>query len=560
MNLREKPFFLSDEDILWVEESLKNMTSDEKVGQLFAPIGKEGLEEDLKKFIDKYHPGAMMYRPNTKEKITLYHQTLQSASKIPLLLAANLESGGNGIVTEGTTFGKHMQVAATGEEEQAYRLGKVAGREAREVGVNWSFGPVVDVDINFRNPITNVRTFGSDVNTIVKMAKAYIQGVKEEGIAAAIKHFPGDGVDERDQHLLTSVNDLSIDEWEATFGKIYRTLIDDGVLSVMAGHIKLPAYQKEINPQLAEKDFMPATLSQELLIGLLRERLGFEGVIVTDATPMMGFNMAMSRRDAVPTAIASGCDMFLFNKNIDEDYQFMLEGIERGLLTWERVDEAVTRILAMKAALGLHIERKPIKEPIAYEVHKQWAKECADKSVTLVKDTQDLLPISPEKYKRIRMYVLGDKDNGGFKEGSKASEKMKELLEKEGFEVQIYNKEKLDFKEIFYTGAEGLKDKFDLAFYLANVETASNQTTVRLDWVTFMAADGPWFLQDIPTMFISTANPYHLFDVPNMKTFINSYSAHEEVLEAVVEKIMGRSEFVGISPVDPFCGRKETTY
>jgi beta-N-acetylhexosaminidase len=158
------------------------------------------------------------------------------------------------------------------------------------------------------------------------------------------------------------------------------------------------------------------------------------------------------------------------------------------------------------------------------------------------------------------MYVLGDNDNGGFKEGAKASGEMKALLENEGFEVHIYDRNKLNFKEIFRDGIEDFKSKFDLAFYLANVETASNQTSVRLDWVTLMAADAPWFLNEIPTLFVSTANPYHLFDVPSMKTFINAYSAHEPVLEAVIHKIMGRSEFVGVSPVDAFCGRNDTKY
>ena len=182
-----------------------------------------------------------------------------------------------------------------------------------------------------------------------------------------------------------------------------------------------------------------------------------------------------------------------------------------------------------------------------------WAKECADKSVTLVKDTQGLLPITPEKYKRIRVYILGESRDGGFKDGDSATYLIKDKLERKGFLVDVYNDENLDFREIFNGGIEDLKSKYDLALYIANVETASNQTTVRIDWIHLMAANAPWFVKDIPTMFISLANPYHLVDVPMIKTFINGYSASEYVIDSVVEKITGESEFKGVNPVDPFC-------
>ena len=302
---------------------------------------------------------------------------------------------------------------------------------------------------------------------------------------------------------------------------------------------------------------MPASLAPELLNGLLRVKLGFNGLIVTDATAMIGFNVAERREVAVPKAIAAGCDVFLFNKNIKEDFDFMMAGIEKGILTEERVDEAVTRILATKASLGLH-KNKLIPDESELKVlkcdeHEEWARECADKSVTLVKDTQNLLPITPNKYKRIRLYILGEDNDGGFKDGDSATCKVKENLENQGFEVDVFDNKNLDFREIFNGGINELKNKYDLIIYVANVETASNQTTVRLDWIHLMAANAPWFVKDIPTMFISLANPYHLLDVPMIKTFVNAYSASEYVVDAVVEKITGESEFKGVNPVDPFC-------
>ncbi|MCM8710305.1 glycoside hydrolase family 3 protein [Clostridium sp. SYSU_GA19001] len=560
INLKAKPFYLKDEDIKWVEETLSSMDIKEKVGQLFCPVGVTDNKEELKGFLENFKPGGIMYRPGEGKKIQEIHRFIQENSRIPLLISANLEAGGNGIAADGTYFGKQMQVAATDDEEMAYKLGVVAGREGSAVGCNWAFAPVVDIDMNFRNPITNVRTYGSDAERVLRMAKEYMKGISENGIAVSIKHFPGDGVDERDQHLLTSVNTLSVEEWDKTFGKVYKELIESGAQTVMAAHIMLPEYSKKLAPGIKDEDIKPATLAPELLNGLLREKLGFNGLIVTDATPMIGFTVAEKREIAVPKAIASGCDMFLFNKNPEEDFEFMMKGIENGILTLERVDEAVTRILALKASLGLHRKKEqgnivPGEEALAVlncEEHKAWARECADKSVTLVKDTQNLLPITPEKYKRIRLYVLGDSE-GGFKEGVAVTQNIKTALEKEGFEVYLYDDKNLNFREVFAGSTKELKEKYDLALYIANLETASNQTTVRINWVQPMAANAPWFVKELPTAFISFANPYHLLDVPMVKTFINAYSSSEFVVEAVLNKITGRSEFKGVSPVDPFC-------
>jgi beta-N-acetylhexosaminidase len=279
---------------------------------------------------------------------------------------------------------------------------------------------------------------------------------------------------------------------------------------------------------------------------------------------MLGFTVSERREVAVPKAIASGCDMFLFNRNIKEDYEFMLKGIETGILTLERLDEAVTRVLALKASLGLQMQKEqgtlvPSEAELSVlqcEEHKNWAKECADQSVTLVKDTQKLLPINAEQYKRVRLYVLGDQE-GGLKEGGSVTLPFVDSLEKAGFQVELYNDKQVNFQELFMS-VNDFKEKYDLIIYVANLETASNQTTVRINWQQPLNANAPWFVKDIPTLFISVANPYHLQDVPMVKTYINAYSSNEFVIEAIVDKILGKSEFKGKSPVDPFCGKWDT--
>lgn len=565
MDLKAKPFYLSDEDIKWVEETKASLTLDEKLGQLFFPIGYSPNEQYLQYEILAKNPGGLMFRTGKTEELFDAYTYLQTNSKVPMLLAANLEAGGDGIVVEGTPFGKQMQVAATDDPEQAYRLGKISCSEGQAVGCNYAFAPVVDIDFNYHSPITNVRTYGSDPEKVKKFGLEYMRGAKECGSAVSIKHFPGDGVDEVDQHILTSVNSLSCEEWDKTYGDVYKTLIDEGALSVMVGHIALPAYQKKFNPNLPNK-LMPASLSPELLQNLLRDQLGFNGMIITDASPMVGFLCAMDREKSVPYCIEAGCDMLLFNKDYDEDIQFMKKGYENGILSEKRLDEAVTRILAMKASLRLHEKRAngtlaPNKDNLSIigcDEHVAWAKECADKSVTLVKDTQALLPISPKKHKRVLYEIVGDCPSE-----KRVEETFVKLMEAEGFEMIPYVKEQFDFnKPIKFESVTEFRNKYDLVIYLGNVENASNKTTARLNWHTIFGAGNniPWFVEVVPTMFVSLQIPYHLLDVPMIKTYINAYSNHDYVIEAVVEKILGRSEFKGVSPVDPFCGKDYLAY
>ena len=213
---KANPFYLNDNEIKWVEDTYEGMSLEEKLGQLFCPIVFTKDEKELKELVQEKHIGGMLYREGPGEELRQAHKVLQDAAKIPLLTASNLEYGGNGSAIEGTYFGREMLVAATQDTEKAYQLGKVSCSEGAAVGVNWSFAPVVDLDQNYHNPITNVRTFGNDQQTVINMGKAYIKAAQEEGVATSVKHFPGDGVDERDQHLLTSVNSLSCEEWDKT--------------------------------------------------------------------------------------------------------------------------------------------------------------------------------------------------------------------------------------------------------------------------------------------------------------------------------------------------------
>ena len=309
MDLKGKPFYLSADEERWVLDALASMDEREKTGQLFCVMGGDYPLDELRALVSDEGIGAVLYRPCPKAELAEKLAAIDAAARIPLLHAANLEEGGAGGISDGTYFANQLGVAAAEDEACARRFAEVCAAEGLAAGINWTFSPVVDIDMNFRNPITNTRTFGSEPERVLKNAQLFLDAAQDSGLIACCKHFPGDGVDFRDQHLHPSYNSLPAEEWRETYGKIYKALIDRGLLSVMVGHICQPALSMEKNPALGFSDVLPASLSRELLTGVLRGELGFNGLITTDATIMGGFCQAMERRRAIPSAIAAGADI-----------------------------------------------------------------------------------------------------------------------------------------------------------------------------------------------------------------------------------------------------------
>ncbi|MCM3768238.1 glycoside hydrolase family 3 protein [Neobacillus niacini] len=581
VDLKAKPYNLTDEDIKWVQDTIESMSTEEKIGQLFVNMGSSRTEEYLTDMVNNYHIGAVRYNPGKAEEVYDQNKILQENSKIPLLIAANTEAGGNGACTDGTEVGVEVKIGATKDAKWAYEMGRVSGVEASAIGCNWSFAPIVDINYNWRNPIISSRSFGSDPDLVLEMSLAYMKGIQESGIAPAAKHWPGDGVDERDQHLSFSVNSLSTEEWDKTFGKVYQGLIDAGLPSIMAGHIHLPSYQRHFNPGVKDEELLPATLSKEITTDLLRGKLGFNGVVVTDASHMLGLTGAMKRSELLPTSIAAGCDLFLFFNDPDEDFGYMMEGYKKGIISDDRLEEALERILGLKAMLGLHKKEKteilPPKEAALAKIglpeNKALFKEVADHAITLVKDKQDIWPVTPEKFKRVLLVdVKGVQGGFGALIGSKekAVDMMKELLEAKGFEVTVWESTeerimKLPEEERFAAIANvyaqkrpitDLTDHYDLIINIANVNPGTVQ---RIVWPASKGTpDIPFYIHEVPTIFVSVQYPYHLADVPQVKTYINTYDSKKQTLELLVDKLMGHSEFKGDSPVDAFCGFIDT--
>ncbi len=584
LDLKAKPYNLNDDDIKWIEETISGMSLEEKIGQLFVNMGASRDEAYLKDVMEQYHIGAVRYNPATAAEVYEQNRILQENSKIPMLIASNVEAGGNGACTDGTLIGQPVKLASAGGAKWAYEMGRISGIEGAAIGSNWSFAPIVDIQFNWRNPMTTSRAFSNDPALVLEMSKAYLKGITESNFVCAMKHFPGDGVDERDHHLCSSVNSLSREDWDNSYGMVYSGMIEAGVHAVMAGHIMQPAYQKHFNPTMTDDDLRPASLCKELLTDLLRGKLGFNGLIVTDASHMVGMTGAMSRRDVVPNAIAAGCDMFLFFNDPDEDFGYMLDGYKNGVISDERLHDALHRILGLKAHLGLHKKQKneimPPREGLSVvgsAEHKAIANEVSDRAITLVKNKGNSpLPISADKYKRILIVTAGQKPNPMmalfFGGGSKKTpeEMLKERLEGEGFEVTIFEspmqkmmeevaKDPSKAKNLMnaYAGKSPIgefKQKYDLVIQLANVSVFGGP----VQRLTFSMSKGgfemPWYVHEVPVIFVSLCCPYHLADVPQVKTYINCYDAQESTINALVEKLAGRSEFIGGHPVDEFCG------
>ncbi|WP_041652529.1 gluconokinase, GntK/IdnK-type [Pseudarthrobacter phenanthrenivorans] len=575
VELQAAPFNLDDGAVAWVESTLAGMSLEEKIGQLFINHNNDYSPEYLDGVLENYHVGGMRYRPGPSAAVQEHIRYAQSKTRIPLLVASNPEMGGAGSCDDGTFVSTHLQAGSHPDKAIARQMGQVAGVETAALGCNWAFAPIVDIHYNWRNTVISTRAFGNTPEIVVERAKEYFDGISESPTVCAMKHFPGDGIDERDQHVVTSYNTLGYEEWNRTYGHVYREMIGHGVQSIMVGHIGAPELSRHFRPGLADADILPATLSPELLQDLLRGELGFNGLVLTDASLMVGLTQAMKRKDLVPATIAAGCDMFLFFRNPAEDFQYMLDGFKSGVITEQRLHDALRRILGLKASLGLHRKAADQLVPPAEALavigsgeHGAIAAEIADKTVTLVKDTAHNLPITPATHPRIRLYGISGGADFTRADPLAYLDTVKEELEAAGFEVHLFKtadqreaagETGVNFMSVISEEATGdYADKYDAAFVFANVKGFAQEAAIRIKWSTPMAAEIPWYVTEVPTVFVSLNQPNHLIDVPMVKTAIHAHAGSREAIRATIEKIQGKSEFQGTFNENVFCDSFDT--
>ena len=551
VDLAARPFGLDAAGVAWVEATLARLSPDERIAQLFVLIsrGDPAAELDL---LRRLKPGGItrFFGPDLATELG-FARDLIAASAVPPFLSADLE-GSRMSLPFGTAVPNPLGLAAVDDVAATERISEIMAREARAIGVNWSFTPVIDINQAFRSAIVGTRSFGSDVDLIERHALAAIRAFQREGVAATVKHWPGEGYDDRDQHLVTTANPLGVEEWEATFGRLYRAAIEAGVMSVMSAHIAFPAFVRSLDPEAGLEAFRPASVSRLLNVELLRRRLGFNGLIVSDATPMAGFGAWASRDVTIPEVIANGCDVILFADEPERDMERVRRALADGRIPEARLEDALRRILGLKAALGLQRAAPPELEAaralLAAPESLAEARAVTARVPTLVKDVHGLLPLDPARHRRVLVYSGGIvhplMPAGPFA--------LPDLLAREGFEVTLY------------APGSGLEPRdFDLVLYLFGDETLLTRSAIFIDWMKLAgnlhgAMDRPW--HEVPTLMISFGYPCLLYDAPRVPAYVNAYGTHERVQEAVLECLLGRAPFAGRSPVDPFCGLEDARY
>jgi len=588
VDLYAKPYCLNDEDIAWVNGTIASMSDEEKVGQLFFQLTAGNSEEYLKELMEKYHLGGCRYNGMPGVKVLEQNTILQKYAKIPVFIACNPEAGGNGVCPDGTFVGNGIKVGATGKLEYAQAMGRVSGAQIAGTGCNMAFAPVVDILYNHECEEVLSRSFGNDHNRVANMGKAYMDGLHEtEGVVSVAKHFPGNGQDYRDAHISNNINNFNEQEWMDTYGHVYKTLIDGGLEGIMGGHILMPRYMQDVKPGITYEEMLPATLCPEIMTGLLRDKLGFNGMVVTDASHMVGMTNQMKRKDMLPAAINAGCDMFLFFNDPDEDYATMLDAYQSGIISEARMEEALKRILGLKASMGLHKKTKEQLCPSVEELNaalsnpefRTYAGQISKDCLTLVKyKDQGVLPLDPNKTKRVMIVHVKGADGPmaalaamamGMGGGRKTpAQKLCDRLNEKGFEAHIYVSPLEKIKAQIAAG-----EKPNLNLYFAGKHAIADFTAQQDLVITLLdVANGhpvfglskgggeiPWYVHELPVVGISVNKPTMLADVPMLRTYINTYDANDDTMDALVDALLtGPEAFKGSDPIDSYCGMWDT--
>lgn len=547
--LSAAPFNLDADGRGWVRSKLAGLDRAAKVRQLFVHICF-GTGPEVVARMSALAPAGLtkFFGPDAEGELDTL-DALRAAAAIPYLVSADLE-GSRMSPPFGTEVPNPLALAAVDDVQASGTIARIMAVEARAAGINWSFTPVVDINALFRSPIVATRGLGSDPARIRAHALAHIAGLQANGVAATAKHWPGEGHDDRDQHLVTTINPLSVADWNATHGALYRAAIEAGVMSVMSAHIAFPAYVLSKDPQAGIEAYRPASVSALLNQTLLREELGFNGVIVSDATPMAGFGAWAHRDEMLPQVVSSGCDVILFSDEPEADIARIETALDDGRLTAVRLDEAMIRVLGLKATLGLHKANPTADRTRLFNPdNAATAQAITARAPTLVKDVQGILPLSPDRHRRVLVYTTGIVTP---LHGTGQEMIFADLMRAEGFEVTFYSPE-----------ARQDQRNFDLVLYLMGEETLLTRGRIFLDWNRltggmFGAMARHW--HQVPTMLISFGYPYYLYDAPRMPCVVNAYATMDSMQHAVLDCLLGRAPFRGTNPVDPFCGLPDARF
>jgi beta-N-acetylhexosaminidase len=512
----------------WAESILSGLSLDEAIGQLLCPDNKHYTTEDWKRIFEEIPLGSVFSGRQSPEDWQEMIDAVQSSSQIPCLVAADFERGPHSMYPGCTDFPYAMAVGAANDPKLAESVGKASALEGRSRGIHWNLSPVVDLAMEFRNPVINLRAISDQPDRVASLACAWIKGIQGEGLmAAAAKHFPGEGTDERDSHLCTTVNRYTLEEWWNLFGVVWKRVIEAGVMSIMCGHVSLPAYEGfNKSPEAA----LPATLSSRLQVDLLRGELGFKGVVVSDACRMLGMTTRVSTDKSVVENIRCGSDVYLFADPI-RDFKRLRRAVHDKFLSEERVYEAASRVLALKERLRLHqsIAGNPPAEEQLQGIRSD-AKALSERAVTLIRSNEHT-PLSLSTGDRVAsiMVQYSNEEDSGVNWGFLEQELTSKGLLVDSFMNPTHDEIQLvpgDYAAVFVN------------FY---VVPHSLVGTIRMTgplvaggWKTF------WINSHTKKLiFTSFGNPYVLHEIPALPNLYVTYGASRESQRAAVNAWLG---------------------
>jgi beta-N-acetylhexosaminidase len=561
----------SREAVRWADKELKGMTLDKKIGQLISVgvnatyLAQDSAEfKELRRQVEQNHIGGIiLFKGPVYESVHLVNR-MQGFARVPLIVSADLEAGAGMRFDSTVNFPWNMAVGATGNPEYARRQGEITAREARALGVEQIFAPVVDVNNNAQNPVINVRSYGEDPQEVARMASAFIEGAQCGGVIATAKHFPGHGDTATDSHRGLPVINLPRSRLDAVELVPFRAAIAAGVGSVMSAHIGLP----QIDPTtvaplprantnrptyadsevLTENATLPGTLSPQVLTGILRRDLGFDGIVTTDALDMSGLTIYFTPGESAVRALLAGTDMLLKPADADATLRGVREAVQTGRLTEKRIEDSARRILAAKYDLGLVRKRITPLESIDTEVStadaEKLAQEIADHAVTIVRDDAHLLPATslPANARVFVLAVTNGEDRLWVAQTFASS------LARSGRKVEVMTlDERSSDKEVDKALERAKGADLVVAALYGRVRTGQSNSGA-------LPEPGKRALDKLierkaPLVGISFGNPYLLESFPDLKTYVVAYGDMPSLQRAAARALSGEIDVTGRLPI-----------
>lgn len=521
-----------------IEKIIDDLSIEELIGQMMClPVGEGYDPKKVEEKFKKYKPGSIFVEFKNPANLTkLYSEMANRISPLPVLVASDVEFGPGCAVRDETYLPQAMAWGACDDEKLVEEAGELTAAICRETGVNWTFSPNLDISINKDSASVGFRSVSDVPKPVLRIMSAHTRGMRKNGhLVCACKHFPGGGVDDRNEHFVTTINTLSKEEWDNTYGMVYKGMIDQGVESIMVGHVALPAYD---SAEIIEGNARPPVFSHDIMTDLLRNKLGFKGCIVCDALGMIGASAYLPLNRMAIEYIKAGGDILLYPE--ENDFDYILGAVKSGEISVERIKESVRRIIKMKEKARLFEDQSLVVKQGQADKKRMWnvAQDIADKSVKIVKN-DGRLPVKLGKGDKVLMVNL----EGEFPFSKKNySEQMEKTLKERGCDVEILiNPGHHEIQERL--------DKFDTILVNCFAESLDSGSSRKLGWNQIMVFWRGYIFQHPKMVFISYSDPYKLREVPYVKCYINAFSQVPVTQNAVVKLLAGEIEEKAKNPV-----------